>query len=142
MQYVCDASPKLTWFRLETEGEAARESLEMKHAVEKYYRTAREDAGRSWRPPASARYIEQDIGKADHVARSMPLFLTLRDEDGKALVTAMLPPRGRDSAVFRPVVVGVENSDPWLLYGAAIGRLAAHFGIALEHARCYPYRRG
>ena len=34
MQFVCDAPPK-TWFRIETEGEAALESRAMDHAVEK-----------------------------------------------------------------------------------------------------------
>jgi hypothetical protein len=36
MQYICDAPPK-TWFRLETEAEAAAESKVMEHAVEKYF---------------------------------------------------------------------------------------------------------
>ena len=142
MQYVCDASPRLTWFRIETEGEAIRESAGMKHAVEKHFRQAREDAARSWRPPASAPYIEQDIGKADYINRVTPLFLTLRDDDGKARVTAMLPPRGEENPGFRPVIVGEANSDPWPAYGDAIARLAAHFGLTLEQARCYPYRRG
>ena len=141
MQYVCDASPKLTWFRLETEGEASHESAEMNHKVAKHFIQTREDAEASWRPPTSARYIEQDIGKKDHVVRTMPIFLTLRDEDGKPLVTAMLPPRGRADQTFRPVVVGEGNSDPYPEYGDAIAKLARHFGTVLESSRCYPYRR-
>ena len=38
MQYVCDAPKGKTWFRIETEGEAAHESRLMSHAVEKYFR--------------------------------------------------------------------------------------------------------
>ena len=43
MQYVCDAGTK-TWFRLESEREAERESREMDHAVEKYFRRCYADA--------------------------------------------------------------------------------------------------
>ncbi len=141
MQYVCDASPKLTWFRIDSEAEAARESAEMNHRVEKHFRQTWEDAARSYAPPSTARYIEQDIGKKDHIIRTMPIFLTLRDEDGKALVTAMLPPGDTRSNAFRAVVVGRANSDPWPEYGEAIAKLAAHYGIVLEQAHCYPYRR-
>src|SRR4051812_2033382 len=42
----------------------------------------------------------------------MPIFLTLRDAEGATLVTAMLPPVGQDERSFRPVIVGVANSDP------------------------------
>ena len=47
-----------------------------------------------------------------HLQRSMPIFLTLRDAEGATLVTAMLPPVGQDERTFRPVIVGVANSDP------------------------------
>ena len=94
MEYVCDAPNNRTWFRLLTEGEAVAESLEMRHAVEKHYRRERERAAESFHPTSTV-FIEQDISKEAHIRRSMPLFLTLRDEDGKALVTAMLPPEGK-----------------------------------------------
>lgn len=140
MQFVCEASSKLTWFRLDTEAEAASESADMNHAVEKHWRQAQDAAGRAWIPPASARYIEQDIGKADYIKRVMPLFVTLRDEDGAALVTAMLPPLGCADALFRMVVVGRANADPWPQYSDAIEKLGAHYQLTLDHARCYPYR--
>ena len=44
MEFVCDASPRATWFRIETVGEAALESDLMNHAVEKHFRTARDHA--------------------------------------------------------------------------------------------------
>lgn len=141
MLYVCDASPKLTWFRIETEAEAVRESAEMQHAVDKHFRQSRDDAERAWRPPSSVRYIEQDIGKQDFVVRNMPIFLTLRDDTGKALVTAMLPARGSKTQSFHPVIVGLGNANPYTVYGDAIAKLATHFGVPLEQARCYPYRR-
>lgn len=72
----------------------------------------------------------------------MPLFLTLRDGIGNALATAMLPPRGRDTPAFRPIIVGLENSDPYPEHGKAIRALGEHFGLALDRVRCYPYRRG
>jgi len=59
---------------------------------------------------------------------------------GEPLATAMLPPGGRDDGSFRPIIVGPQNSDPYPVHGEAIATLGKHFGIALERARCYPYR--
>jgi hypothetical protein len=140
MQYVCDAPGGRTWFRIETEGEALRESEMMQHAVDKYYRREQEKAAQSFRPRSSV-FFEQEIGLKDHIQREMPLFLTLRDDQGDGLATAMLPARGREDRGFRTIVVGRENTDPYLQYGDAIKALARHLGIALERSRCYPYRR-
>jgi hypothetical protein len=141
MQFVCDAPPK-TWFRIETEGEAALESRAMDHAVEKYFRQAKEQAARTYVPPRSARVFEQNIGLAAHIQRVMPMFLTLRDPEGRALATAMLPPEGQDEHQFRPIIVGHGNSDPYPEHGDAIRVLAEHFGLTLEREYCFPYRRG
>ena len=141
MQYVCDAPPS-TWFRFETEAEAALESRAMNHAVEKYFQQACEQAASTYVPPKSAAYIEQNIGLKAHIQRVMPRFLTLRDGEGKALVTAMLPPAGQDERTFKPIIVGFENTDPYLEYSDAIAALAQHFDLTLDPARCYPYRRG
>jgi hypothetical protein len=140
MQFVCDAPDGKSWFRLETEAEAAREAELMRHAVDKYFRAEQEKAARSFRP-VSKSFIEQEIGLKAHLQREMPLFLTLRDAEGQAHATAMLPPRGRDTAAFRPIIVGAANVDPFTDHDAAIRALARHFGIALERTRCYPYRR-
>lgn len=139
MRYVCDAPERKTWFRIETEAEAAQESRAMRHAVEKHFRQAEARAQATWHP-GDRPFIERDIGRADHVRRMMPRFLTLRDPEGEALVTAMLPPEDEDDG-FRPVVVGPDNADPYPAEGAAIRALAEHFGLPLERARCYPYRR-
>jgi hypothetical protein len=141
MQFVCDAMQK-TWFRIETEAEAIIESRDMNHAVEKYFRQARERAASTYVPPRSGRYIEQNIGLNAHIQRTMPIFLTLRDGEGKALVTAMLPPAGQDVLTFRPIIVGVGNIDPFPEHGEAIAKLAEHYSLTLDPARCYPYRRG
>jgi hypothetical protein len=141
MQYVCDAPPN-TWFRFETEAEAALESRAMNHAVEKYFQQACEQAANTYVPPKSAAYIEQNIGLKAHIQRAMPRFLTLRDGEGKALVTAMLPPAGQDERTFKPIIVGFENTDPYLEYGDAIAALGQHFNLTLDPVRCYPYRRG
>jgi hypothetical protein len=140
MEYICDAPNGRTWFRLMTEAEAVTESAEMRHAVEKHYRREREKAAESYRPLTTV-FIEQDIGKKAHINRAMPLFLTLRDEDGKPLVTAMLPPGGREDPDFTCIVVGLANSDPYAQHADAVEALAMHFDIALERADCYPYRR-
>lgn len=140
MQYVCDADSK-TWFRIETPAEAALESQAMDHAVEKYFRQAYDEAAKSYVPPASSHPIEQKIGLKPHIQRVMPIFLTLRDPEGKALVTAMLPPAGQDERTFRPIIVGFANGDPYPEHGDAIEALADHFDLTLDPVRCYPYRR-
>jgi len=138
MEYVCDASGDLTWFRLVSEGEAVAESEAMHHAVEKHYRREREKAAEAFRPATSV-FIEQDIGKEAFIQRSMPQFMTLRNQDGEPLITAMLPPKGRASGTV--IIVGPGNSDPYVEHGSAIRALAEHFGMTLDRVHCYPYRR-
>ncbi|HVZ09803.1 hypothetical protein [Rhodopila sp.] len=139
MEYVCDAPDNLTWFRLVSEGEAAAESADMRHAVEKHFRRERERAAESFQPSAAVTFIEQDINKEAYIKRAMPLFLTLRDENGAALVTAMLPPGGQGGGGC--IIVGPGNADPYPDYAAAIAALGRHFGLTLDRASCYPYRR-
>ena len=138
MQYVCDAPAKTTWFRIETLAEAGVESDLMNHAVEKHFQAAREQAIATY-APHPGRFIEQDIGLESHVRRVMPIMLTLRDEEGNGLATAMLPSNSRDPKV-RPIIVGMSNSDPYQHYCDPINCLGKHFGLTLERARCYPYR--
>jgi hypothetical protein len=140
MRYVCDGTAETTWFRLENEAEAWAESELMGHAVEKHFRREVERARASYKPLSTV-FIEQDIGLKDHIARSMPLFLTLRDENGKGLATAMLPPEGRDDRGFRIIIVGPANADPYREHAEAIAALGRHFGLSLDRARCYPYQR-
>lgn len=140
MQFICDAPGGKTWFRIETEKEASDESALMQHAVEKYFLRAREDAQRTYVPTSRA-FIEQDIGRADHARRTMPLFATLRDAEGAGLATAMLPPPNGGSGAFTPVVVGPANRDPYPDHGDAIAALGAHFAMTLDRERCFPYRR-
>ncbi len=138
MKFVCDAGGGRTWFRIETEAEAEAESREMRHAVEKFFKRDHERARLSYKP-ASGNSIERDIGLKAHIARTMPLFLTLRADDGQPLATAMLPPEGRNAASFRYIIVSEENSDPYVAHGDAIAALAAHFGLSLPRERCFPY---
>ncbi len=140
MKHVCDAGPK-TWFRIETVAEAMLESQLMRHAVERYFRQMHEAAARSYVPPKTVRMVEQSIGLKDHIQRTMPLFLTLRDGEGNGLATAMLPPGGKDDGATRPIIVGPENSDPFPQHAAAIAALARHYGIKLEPSGVYPFVR-
>ena len=143
MRFVCDAAGGKTWFRIETEAEAAQESELMRHAVEKHFRRAQKQASQAYRPVPGP-FIEQDIGRAAHVRRTMPVFLTLRDGDGTPLATAMLPPQqpvGRDTLAVCLMVVGPGNGDPYAEHGDAIRTLGTHFGVALARSRCYPYGR-
>ena len=139
MKYVCDALAGKTWFRIETEAEAASESDVMRHAVEKFFRKEQEKATQTFQPLSKV-YFEQEIGLKAHIQREMPLFLTLREDDGTPLVTAMLPPGGQDDRTFRPIIVGMANADP-MSSTPTRSALGQHFGIALERSRCYPYRR-
>ena len=138
MRYVCEAPGAKTWFRIETQREAALESQAMSHAVEKYFTQAQDHAATSYVPPPGP-FIERDIGLKAHIQRAMPIFLTLRDGDGTALVTSMLPPVGYDERTFRSVIVGRANADPYPEHADAIERLAEHFGLVLDRSRCYPY---
>lgn len=140
MQFVCDAPEGKSWFRMETEAEAAQESEEMKHAVEKYFRRERDKATGSYRP-TSQHFIERDIGLSAHLSREMPLFLTLRAHEGNALATAMLPPQPRNEPGFRIIIVGPENSDPYLAHADAIAALGQHYNLTLDREHCYPYGR-
>lgn len=140
MQFVCDGLNG-TWFRIETENEAIKEAQLMGHAVEKYFRQSADEAAKSFVPPPTSRAFEQKIGLKEHVQQVMPIFLTLRDRDGNGLVTAMLPPAGKDERFFRPIVVGPRNADPYPKHAEDIKALARHYGFALDPARCFPYRR-
>lgn len=140
MQFVCDAPEGKTWFRIETEAEAQAESDAMSHAVEKYFRREREKALATYQP-TSASFIERDIGLKAHIARAMPLFVTLRDREGAPLATAMLPPEGKDDDAFKIIIVGSSNGDPYPKEGGAIEALGKHFGLSLDRARCFPYGR-
>jgi hypothetical protein len=141
MQFVVDAPNGKSWWRLETEAEAALESQMMRHAVEKYFCLEREKAKQSFQPPSKT-FIEQEIGLKAHLQREMPLFLTLRDDDGKAYVTAMLPAGGKDTPAARIIIVGPQNADPYVGESEAIETLGKHFDLTLERDRCYPYQRG
>ena len=140
MQYVCDAPNGKTWFRFETEGEAAQESRLMSHTVEKYFRRERDKLVDAWRRDRP-NTIERDIGLEAHIQREMPLFLTLRDSDGNALATAMLPPGGKERSGFRTIIVAASNADPYPQHEAAIAALGTHYGLLLDRERCFPYGR-
>ena len=139
MRYVCDAPGGATWFRIETEAEAEAESALMRHSVDKYFRRYEAAARESYRAPAGAPVFEQAIGLKDHVARAMPLFLTLRSDAGEGLATAMWPPQGRNQVNFRIIVVGPDNADPYAEHERAVEALARHFGLSLPREECFPY---
>ena len=136
MQFVCDALKGRTWFRIETDAEATAESRLMHHAVEKHFLTAQTRARRSYVPGPG---LERDIGLKAHLARTMPVFLTLRADDGAGLATAMLPPGARPNSEFTIIIVGPENADPYADHADAIEALGRHFRIQLPRSRCYPY---
>ena len=140
MHYVCDGPDGKTWFRLEDEMEADLESEQMGHAVAKHFRRNQKQAQRTYQP-ASTISFEQNIGLKAHLLREMALFLTLRNMDGEALATAMLPPGGQEAAAFRCIIVGPKNAAPYTRHAAAIEALGTHFGLTLDRRACFPYGR-
>lgn len=139
MQFVCDAPRGLTWFSMETQVEADAESDLMGHAVAKHFARFRERARLSYRPREGLASIERDIGLNDHIKRETPLFLTLRDAEGGALVTAMLSKDVCKARLGEAIIVGAGNADPYPQYADAISVLGAHYGVELPRERCYPY---
>jgi hypothetical protein len=139
MQYVCDAPNGATWFRFETEAEAEAEAKLLRHQVDKYFRRFEAAARESYRAPAGAPSFEQAIGLKGHIARTMPMFLTLRADDGEGLATAMLPPQGRNQINFRIIIVGPNNDDPYAEHADKIEALARPFKIELPRELCFPY---
>ena len=139
MQYVCDAPGGKTWFRLETEAEAEAEAALMRHAVDKYFRRHLTEARESYRAPAGLAAFERDIGLKRHITETMPLYLTLRADDGEGLATAMLPPGGRNQVNFRTIIVGPENADPYVAHASAIAALETKYGLQLKRNECFPY---
>ena len=140
MQYVCDGPDGETWFRLEDEMEAEIESELMDHAVAKHFKRNQEAASQSYTPTSPVSF-EQNIGLKAHLARTMARFVTLRNSDGDALVTAMLPPAGQEAPRFRCIIVGRSNADPYAEHGDAIVALASHLDMPLDRRDCYPYGR-
>jgi hypothetical protein len=140
VKFICDAPSGKSWFWIETSAEAVSESRAMQHAVEKFFLVEEEKATRKFRSTETG-FVEQEIGLKAHLRSSMPMFMTLRDAEGRPLATAMLPPNGRESATFRPIIVGPGNSDPYMEHGRAIEVLGRRFVLALDRARCFPYAR-
>ena len=71
-------------------------------------------------------FIEQDINKEAHIRRAMPLFLTLRDQDGNCAGhgdAAARRARGSGGCI----IVGPGNADPYPEHGDAIAALGAPF---------------
>lgn len=141
MKYVCDAPGGMTWFRIETREEASCESESMRHSMARYFCAEMDKARQTFRPRSSV-YVEQEIGLKAHLQREMPLFLTLRDDMGAPLATAMLPPGGSRCPHFRPIILGKSNMDPYMKYADGIFALGRHFSLTLDRARCYPYPPG
>ncbi|MBT4045864.1 MAG: hypothetical protein HOK21_19175 [Rhodospirillaceae bacterium] len=138
MKFICDAPQGKTWFRLETEVEATSESTLLGHAVEKHFRRDWDRAATTYKSASSVSF-EQNIGLSAHVQREMALFLTLRNSEGKGLATAMLPPNGKAKTGFRIIIVGENNSDPFVVHTDAIEALGRHFGLTLTRNDCFPY---
>ena len=136
MQYICDAPGKKTWFRIESEGEAMAEAEAMRHSLDYRFRHERAAAIASYKPSDKLRPFERDIGLGAHIARTMPIFLTLRDNEGTPLATAMLPQNCSEDAPCASVV-GPEYGDAFRAEDAAIDALEKHYGVRLKRGRAF-----
>ena len=141
MKYVCDAPGGSIWLRIESEEEAAAESAQMQHSMERHFRAEMDRARQSFRPPSSV-FFEQEIGLKGHLQKEMALFLSLRDDSGTPRVTAMVPQTRDPQRQLRPIILGHANTDPYVKHADAIHALAKHLQLTLDRARCYPYPPG
>ena len=113
----------------------------MRHAVEKYFRKEQDKATQSFRPISKV-YFEQEIGLKAHIQREMPLFLTLRDDGRHAARYRDAAARaGATTAAFARSSSGPAMPIPIRSRAMRFARSAQHYGMTLERARCYPYRR-
>jgi len=135
MQYICDAPGRKAWFRIESSGEAAIESAVMKNAIEVQYENTRRAAIQTYQPSSRLHFIERNIGLNAHIARTMPMFLTLRDGEGNHLANAMLPPCGRDDDTFVSRVVGPAGMDALTAEAEAVDALEKHFGLSIHNKK-------
>jgi hypothetical protein len=138
MQYVCDAPGQKTWFRIETESEAALESQAMHHALEAHFQRERQAAIATYHPPRTLNNIEKNIGLDAHVAHAMPRFLSLRDNAGTPLASAMLPP-AKACGTLRPTIVGPAYADAYVAQDDAIAALEKTVGMSLRRERNNPF---
>ena len=138
MKHICDAPDGKAWFRLETEAEAERESARMQHGVAVRFRRERARAVRSYRPQPAA-FAGRGLSLERHVRIAMPIFLTLRDREDAALVTAMLAHGNRVQPEAELIIVGKDETDPYPDHGRAIAALADKLGIDLDRTRCFPF---
>jgi len=135
MQYVCDAPGRKAWFRIETEGEAARESEEMRHSLDYFFRHERDAARKRYSPAGNVSFIERDIGLSSHLKRTMPIFLTLRESDGTAVASAILP-QDPESESIAARVIGPGDCDAFRAQREALVALEQHLGKPLRR-QCY-----
>ena len=139
MRYVCDAIGGQVWFSLENQSEADHEGAVMHHAVARYFEQERWAAQASYKPREGLAEFERNIALKGHVERVMPLFLTLRDEDGHALVTSMLSRDVERGVLSQAIIVGPANGDPYPDHAEAIALLGKHYGVDLPRETCFPY---
>lgn len=138
MKYICDVPGGRTWFRLESEAEAERESARMQHGVAVRFHDERARAIRSYRAQSAAS-AGGSLPLERHVRIAMPIFLSLRDREDAALVTAMLAHGSPDHPEAELVIVGKGDTDPYPDHGRAIAALSDRLGIDLDRARCFPF---
>ncbi len=89
MQYVCESSKGRIWFRIETDAGGRSRDAADAPCRGNHFRRERKRARNPTRPAPG---LERDIMLKAHLARTTPLFLTLRADDGSGLATAMLRP--------------------------------------------------
>ena len=123
MQYICDAPGQKSWFQIETEGEAARKSDAMSHAVEKHFRQAHEAAVK---PISQAQHLHRaehrPCGSCAARHAGVPDLARCR---GHALATAMLPPGGRESQPSGSSLSDLRTRSPTLTRRMPSGRWAS-----------------
>jgi hypothetical protein len=111
----------------------------MRHALENHFVAERQRAVAKFRARPALTGIERDIGLDAYALRAMPLFLTLRDQEGMPLASAMLPQQTKEASPFRSTIVGPGYADAYAAHDGAIAALEKRFGLSLRRECHNPF---
>jgi hypothetical protein len=143
MRFVCDAAGGKAWFRIETAAEAAKESELMRHAVEKHFRRAHEQASQSYKAGAGALRRAGHRARGAHPPGHAGVPDAARRGGHRARHRHAPAAAGRAGRAGGLQSHGCRPRERRPLPGArgAIRALGRHFGLSLDRIRCYPYGR-
>lgn len=134
MQIVLALPDGTTWHLLETQQECDQEGVVMHHHISMAFRMESLKVRAEYRESIIPEFQTQDAEER-YEFRHRSLFFSLRNAEGKSLVSGMLP---RGTAVGDPVFVAYSNYDPYVEHEVAIVELGKLYGFDLSCGQAYP----